>query len=120
MLRDRSAELFLEHFVRMWRELRPGEHVPNGELVEEFMDTGAWTDDGSDYRQIDLRARERMPDQPKPRPSQTYRWMNGKVVWNKDLQCWQAPARPGSSSQIWFWVQNAKGAYQWRASRKAK
>ncbi|QMV02140.1 hypothetical protein GHV40_11910 [Devosia sp. D6-9] len=42
MLKDRSAELFLEHYVRKWREAYPGQHLPNSALVEEFLDPGAW------------------------------------------------------------------------------
>jgi len=42
MLKDRPAELYLEHFVRKWREAYPRQHLPNSELVEEFVDKGAW------------------------------------------------------------------------------
>lgn len=42
VLRDRSAELFLEHYVNTWRRVYPGRHIPPSELVEEFLDPGAW------------------------------------------------------------------------------
>jgi hypothetical protein len=42
MLKDRPAEMFLEHFVQKWREAYPGRHIPNSELVEEYLDPGAW------------------------------------------------------------------------------
>lgn len=44
MLKDRPAELFLGHYVAKWRETYPGRHLPNSELVEEFLDKGAWKD----------------------------------------------------------------------------
>jgi hypothetical protein len=44
MLKDRPAELFLGHYVQTWRRTYPGRHLPNSELVEEFLDPGAWKD----------------------------------------------------------------------------
>lgn len=38
----RSAEMFLEAFIAEWERLYGGRHVPNSELLEEFMDKGAW------------------------------------------------------------------------------
>lgn len=44
MLRPGSAaaELFLQSFVDLWAEHRPGQFVPHSKLVEEFIDPGAW------------------------------------------------------------------------------
>lgn len=39
MLKDRPAELFLDHFIMKWRETYPGKHLPNSELVEEYLDS---------------------------------------------------------------------------------
>jgi hypothetical protein len=39
-LKDRSAELFLEHYIRTWHERRPGEELPPSELVEHWVEYG--------------------------------------------------------------------------------
>lgn len=41
-LKDRPLEMFLEHFVTTWRATYPGVHIPSSELVEEYLDPGAW------------------------------------------------------------------------------
>ena len=41
-LKDRPAEMFLEHFVATWKAVHGTRHVPSSELVEEFMDPSAW------------------------------------------------------------------------------
>nr|WP_189422684.1 hypothetical protein [Devosia pacifica] len=38
VLTNRSAELFLGHYVRTWRELYGRRHMPNSEYVEEYLD----------------------------------------------------------------------------------
>lgn len=42
LLRGRSAELYLDHYVASWRKAYPGTHLPNSELVEEHIDPGSW------------------------------------------------------------------------------
>ena len=37
-LRGKTADLFLEHFCAMWVVRRPGRHMPNSELVEDWLD----------------------------------------------------------------------------------
>lgn len=37
MLQGRTAELFLEHFVRAWEVKRPGQKMPRSELLDDFM-----------------------------------------------------------------------------------
>jgi hypothetical protein len=44
VLMERSAELFLAHYVKCWREAWPNRDFPRSELVEEFTDPGAWKD----------------------------------------------------------------------------
>lgn len=43
-LTGRSAELFLEEYIAEWRLLHGDKHPPMSELVEEFMDPGAWAE----------------------------------------------------------------------------
>jgi len=38
MLKDRSAELYLDHFMMKWREAYPGTPWPNSVLIEEYLD----------------------------------------------------------------------------------
>lgn len=40
MLRDRSAELFLAHYVRAWELARPGRPTPPSELVNNWVEWG--------------------------------------------------------------------------------
>lgn len=114
MLKDRSAELFLEHFVTTWQAIRPGQHMPASDLVEEFMDRGAWSNKGDEDRARDLRVRERLPDVPKPKRADLYSWMDGRnVEWDKNIRAWVAPGWEPGTRVKWSW--NArKGAYGWR------
>lgn len=38
ILSGRMADLYLDHYIHTWRRLRPGRHMPNSVLVEEYMD----------------------------------------------------------------------------------
>lgn len=40
MLGGRSAELFMEHYVRTWAKVYPGAQLPNSELVENWVEWG--------------------------------------------------------------------------------
>ena len=42
MLKDRSAELFLEHYIRTWRERRPGRQFPASDLVSNVLEFGTY------------------------------------------------------------------------------
>lgn len=119
-LRGKTADVFLEHFVRMWGVRRPGRPMPRSELVEEFMDRGAWTDRGAVERERDLDYRQRYPDVPKPRVrgGEAYSWMSARtIVWNKDMQAWEAPGPPGRDSRMYWQFIPAKGAFGWREGR---
>lgn len=37
-LRGKTADIFLQHFVESWARKRPGRHLPNSDLVEEWLD----------------------------------------------------------------------------------
>ena len=52
-LRGKTADIFLEHFCATWARERPGRHLPNSELVEEWLDKR--TREASDYEPIELR-----------------------------------------------------------------
>lgn len=40
LLQGRSAEMYLEHFVRVWEEQRPNQAMPKSDLVENFIQYG--------------------------------------------------------------------------------
>lgn len=59
-LRDRSAEMFLEHYIASWEQQRPGEQRPKSRLVDDFEAYGriispAWLDsfDGRETKTIE-------------------------------------------------------------------
>lgn len=66
MLKDRPAEMFLQHYVDTWKRTYPGRHLPNSELVEEFVDRGAW-------KNVAEASRPFIPPEPKPRG---WRWLD--------------------------------------------
>lgn len=41
VLKDRPAEMFLEHYLARWTEVHPGRGVPKSQLIEEFLDPDA-------------------------------------------------------------------------------
>jgi hypothetical protein len=120
MLKERSAELFLEHYVRTWRAVHPGRHIPASEVVEEFLDPGAYSDKGREERASALRLREKTPDVAKPRVGDLYSWMStASVLWDKRLRAWVAPG-PGSGSRMKWCFIETKGAYGWRKIRQSE
>lgn len=75
-LRDRSAELFLEHYVRAWERLRPGQHMPNSDLVEAYTESGyvgGWPDNPA---QRPIRTHENWRPAPGRKPS----------IWETDAE----------------------------------
>ena len=62
-LKDRSAELFLEHYVHVWRERRGDAPMPESALVEGWMRFGILNGDDEDAMQrariADIEERER-------------------------------------------------------------
>lgn len=37
-LQGRSAEMFIDHYIATWRKLRPGQHFPTGEALQDRQD----------------------------------------------------------------------------------
>lgn len=79
LLRDRSAELFLTHYVDTWRRVYGDRHIPNSEVVEEFLDRGAW-------RNVPEVSRPFIP--PEPRRS-GWRWLDEIDVEIQNERYWQ-------------------------------
>ncbi|QCS37264.1 replication initiation protein [Tortoise microvirus 77] len=69
-LKDRPAELFLQHYVDTWRATFPGRHMPNSELVEEHLDPGAWADRSAILKAADLHIPEPAPGEDRRRGPQ--------------------------------------------------
>lgn len=103
-LADRSLELFLDGYVRHWRALHGARHMPPSELVDNHTDAGSWSDIGVADRLLGQRARERLPDVPKPAVEKCYTWMpRSKIVWNRHLRVWEAPG-PSGVDGLYKWV----------------
>lgn len=110
MLTERSAELFLEQFIRRWEATYPGRPLPPSDLVEEFMDRGAWNP-----RLEPEPAGLWGPDTAKPALDDLRGWMGiRQVEWNTKLRAWVAPGPPGSEYRMTWVFIKAKGAYGWR------
>lgn len=71
-LKDRPAEMYLQHYVDTWRATYPGQHVPNSELVEEFLDPGAWKEHQSDVSRPLTREETRSREPKNPMIRQAY------------------------------------------------
>lgn len=126
-LRDRSAELFLEHYVNAWSRAYPGRDMPRSELVETWCEWGVVRmpnalDDGvTRVREWEER---RVAGRPfagfgakrdeKPKVGRdTYSWMSSRtIVWSKVAGCWEAPGPPGSAER-WQWRRDRQGDFRW-------
>lgn len=126
LLRDVSAELFLDHYVNAWARLRPGEAMPNSELVENWLEWRSTRvpDDpvrfAAFFERREVGVPAWMPRVAKPDREQLYSWMSAKAVkWDSERYCWVSPGRPWSDEHEWLWRLNKKGAYGWQRVRKA-
>ena len=110
MLTGRSAELFLEQYIRRWEATYPGRPMPPSDLIEEFTDRAAWNP-RLEPEPVGLWG----PDVAKPALDDLRGWMGiRQVEWNTKLRAWVAPGPPGSEYRMmWVWIK-AKGAYGWR------
>lgn len=126
LLRDRSAELFLDNYVRRWHEVHPAKPLPNSELVRNWVEWRATRvpEDAARYGEfVERRAHALpafVPNTAKPCAAEgnTYSWMPDRSIrWNVDAIAWEAPGPPGSEEK-WRWVFDVKrNGYRWQKVR---
>lgn len=106
MMRGKTADNFLAHYVQKWREKWPNKHIPNSELVEEYLDKME-PDNGSGF--------EPDPDYlkpPRPVPMNLARWMLWEYVSYDEATkhwCYREP-----NGLVLYYTKTIGGAPAWR------
>lgn len=79
MLTGRSAELFLEHYVSVWRATYPGRQPPESELVNDWLEWGVTATPESPARYAEFVARRRVGSVVKPPTKAPFVWTNARL-----------------------------------------
>lgn len=126
LLQGASRDLYLAEYLAEWNRARPGEHVPNSEIVEEYIDR-TWVEDRDRVRKLLegekvglYRLTDTVPEKPfrgtvkKPGADDLRRWMAPeRIVWREKLNCWLYQFEGDQSP--WYWARDPDtGVWGWR------
>lgn len=139
LMRGRAAEMFLEEYVREWNARNPGRHMPNSELVENYLDGLV-----PDTTEIQGRAHASYVHKPKEQHMLSYMADFSRIAFDGATQMYVLDHKHYSYSRdqqvdkiidavvtfdektnvykytdpktgnVLYWAMNPKGDYQWQ------
>lgn len=106
MMGNKTAENFLEAYVTQWKAAHPEMHMPNSELVEEYLDKIA-------KQEIEFSMPERIF------AKAVHPWAaapnGGETVWNEKKNVFEARGENG----VLYWTQTSEGNRSWTETIKS-
>lgn len=109
-LRNVSAEMYVEHFVKMWRLLNGNDHWPSSELVQDYLDKKIRDELSKDYDEAtELKRLADKPFKQKVRFPYIPAPGGGEPQWSEKFNSYFV----WDGGERWFWSYNEDGERQW-------
>lgn len=103
--------LYLQEFLRYWKELHGEKHPPNSDLIDEYLDKIT-------PERLDLSPAPRSGTMTKPHSSQLRRFMKPEdIKFNEKLNLYYYDNFVGGGDP-WYWAIGKKGIFEWQGGKK--